>query len=66
MFSGAIFITKVKPDVVARSHDPSNQEVEEGEPELKVSLGYITSYKLPWAAYRNHISEQTREKQLKY
>lgn len=66
MFSGAIFIMKVKPDVVARSHDPTNQEVEEGEPKLKASLGYITSYKLPWAMYRNHISKQTREKQLKY
>lgn len=61
VFSGAVLIIKVKPDVVAHSHDPSNQEVEVGEHELEASLGYISSSRLPWVIYRNHISKQTRK-----
>lgn len=66
VFSGAVLIMKVKPDVLTHSHDANNQEVEVGEHELKASLGYITPFRLPWATYRNYVSKQTRKKMLKY
>lgn len=62
MFSGAVLTMKVKQDVLAHSHDPRNQEVEVGEHELKASLGYIKSFRLPRSTCRNHVSKQTRKK----
>lgn len=51
-----------KSDVVAPSHDLSNQEAEVGEQEIKASLDYITSSWPTWATYRNHVSKQTSKK----